>query len=96
MKQILGLDLGTNSIGWAVIENGGIKNSGVRTFLSDNRVKSFVIHNYLRNIHLTKNEIMTLSITATTGLISMINIPNWKFWLGLSVASFLTFLSKNK
>ena len=62
MKQILGLDLGTSSIGWAVIENGGIKNSGIRTILPKDHVKSFRIDSHFRSINLTRNEIMALSI----------------------------------
>lgn len=32
MKKILGLDLGTNSIGWALIENNNILGMGSRIF----------------------------------------------------------------
>ena len=32
MQKVLGLDLGTNSLGWGVVENNAVRNCGVLAF----------------------------------------------------------------
>lgn len=97
MSKILGLDLGTNSIGWAIIENEKLQDCGVRIFSGKSESRLIKTHYFKKTIDwllLKPNQILLIS-----GLffsLALLNIKNWQFWLGLSVASILTFLSKDK
>lgn len=96
MNKILGLDLGTNSIGWAIIENDKFRDCGVRIFSEQNESRLIKTNFFKKTIDwslLKTNQILLIS-----GLffsLTFLNLKNWQFWLGLSVASILTFLSKD-
>nr|WP_319999203.1 hypothetical protein [uncultured Draconibacterium sp.] len=94
MSKILGLDLGTNSIGWAIVENEKLQDSGVLIFLAKIECQ-LVRFNYFKKtidcLLLKANQI--LLILGLFFSLALLNLKNWLFWLGLAVASILTFLS---
>lgn len=99
MKRTLGIDLGTNSIGWALVEDNQIKELGTHVFtptskkLNVREVRPTLFDRF--NELSTNKKISTALITSMT-ILALVNIENWQFWLGLSIASLLTFLSINK
>ena len=83
MNRILGLDLGTNSIGWAIIDNetNSILNSGMRIFKTS--PKQRVIKN--KN---NQKAILPLNIISITSLfLVVLNFENWQFWLNVTLTS---------
>jgi hypothetical protein len=51
MAKILGLDLGTNSIGWALIDSNEIVGLGARIFPAPTPIKSIVPSKQMRTPH---------------------------------------------
>lgn len=82
MSRFLGLDLGTNSIGWAIIDDETNKplNFGVRFF--QNSLKSKIAKNKYNTAIVSLNIIIILSL-----LLSIFNIENWQFWLNISLTT---------
>ena len=99
MKRTLGIDLGTNSIGWALVEDNQIKELGTQIFASTNQnttlkeVKTSLIDKFKK---LSSNKKIATGLIATMTILTLVNFENWQFWLGLSISSLLTFLSINK
>lgn len=99
MGRTLGIDLGTNSIGWALVEDNQIKELGTHVFnptsqkLNIREVKPTLFDRF-RKLS-TNKKVSTALITSMT-ILTLVNIENWQFWFGLSIASLLTFLSINK
>jgi hypothetical protein len=101
MSRISGLVIGTNSIGWAIIDDSSNKiiDCGVRIFpnsLTKKRIKEnkFVLLNlvftqlYLFLKH-TNPIVLTLIFgSLITALLTILNFSNWQFWLN----PFLTIL----
>lgn len=103
MSKILGLNLGTNSIGWAIIDNEYNKTleSGVSSFPNNSlniRAKRRLSRRYLQklpskkeNKYLDKSNLTILcivTISIATGVLALVNEVNWQYWINLS----LTFL----
>ena len=96
MSKILGLDLGINSIGWAVIDNKTNQmDCGVRVF------KNVITqHNQpkLRKIRIKKIDISTkfiLSSILTSILfgLALLNIQDWQYWTSLGIGGLLVIIS---
>lgn len=86
MSRILGLDLGTNSIGWAIIDNetNSLLNSGMKIFKTS--LKQKVI-----NKKDNQKAIISLNAISITSLILVIlNFENWQFWLNVTLTSVIT------
>ena len=86
MSRILGLDLGTNSIGWAIIDNetNSLLNSGIKIFKTSPKQKV---------IKKKKNQkaFISLNIISITSLILVVlNFENWQFWLNITLTSVIT------
>lgn len=97
MSKTLGLDLGANSIGWAIVENENLLDCGVRIFSDQNETRLNETNFFKQAIDwslLKTNQIVLIS--ALFFSLTLMNFKNWQFWLGLSVASILTYLSKDK
>ena len=110
MTRILGLDLGTNSIGWSIINDNKIENIGVTISpnLNDsNKRKSnhryqdsqnISIINKLETVLRKKTTSIVLSIlTLLMFLFSFTFFENWQFWINLGIGSLIaTITFRNK
>lgn len=86
MSRILGLDLGTNSIGWAIIDNetNSLLNSGMKIFKTSPKQKVIKKKN-------NQKAIISLNAISITSLILVIlNFENWQFWLNVTLTSVIT------
>ena len=86
MSRILGLDLGTNSIGWAIIDNetNSLLNSGIKIFKTSPKQKVIKKKN-------NQKAIISLNAISITSLILVIlNFENWQFWLNVTLTSIIT------
>ncbi len=86
MSRILGLDLGTNSIGWAMIDNetNSLLNSGMRVFKTSPKQKVIRKRNNQKAI-ISLNTISIISL-----ILVIINFENWQFWLNVTLTSIIT------
>ena len=90
MSKILGVDLGNNSIGWAIVDD--VKNItlnyGVTTFkdFSKNK-KSSKKNNAILNLNL----LIAISI-----LFCILNYENWQFWLNIILTTFIAKITLRK
>ena len=96
MGRTLGLDLGTNSIGWAIIENNKIIQKGVRVLPNNEfrKEKSRIKRTNLISEIKTNSRLIAL-IFLTLLLFGMgILMPEfWQFWLNLGIAGIFTTLT---
>ena len=95
MSRILGLDLGSNSIGWAIIENNSISSHGVYiTKKEENKYSK----NIMRKTQKTLNDKLVISGTISVLLfvLASINLSNWQFWLNLGISALLVNISLRK
>ena len=108
MTKTLGLDLVTNSIGWAIIENDNDKilengisihpNNSVQT--RDNKKLSIKflqkVTSKTENKYLDKSKLIILSlltVSVTTGVLSLVNNANWQYWMNLSLTILVALLT---
>jgi ribulose kinase len=95
MGKYLGLDLGTNSIGWAIIDNdvNHAINSGVRIYKTGSKNKQFTP---VKKTKKRQKSCIVLCIISTILLIvSIIDIVNWQFWLNISLTPYISVLTLN-
>lgn len=99
MSKILGLDLGTNSIGWAIIntDTNQLESCGTRIFpnksarpnkVTKQKSKNFI--SVLKCLHF---------ISFATIALAIVDKANWQFWLNLALTTFvatLTLLHQDK
>ncbi|CAM2973416.1 hypothetical protein [Flavobacterium frigoris] len=93
MGKYLGLDLGTNSIGWAIIDNdtNHVINSGVNIYNTGFKNKQFTP---VKKTKKRQKSGMVLCVIATILLIvSIIDIVNWQFWLNISLTTYIAVLT---
>ena len=86
MSRILGLDLGTNSIGWAIIDNetNNLLNFGMKILKTSPRQKVIKKKN-------SQKAIISLNAISITSLILVIlNFENWQFWLNVTLTTVIT------
>ena len=97
MSKILGLDLGTNSIGWAFIESSEVADCGVSVNNNNDTSQSkptkskfaFLTSKLLQNFRLI---CLTLFSASMFGL--AIFMPSfWQFWINLGFAGILAILT---
>jgi ribulose kinase len=86
MSRVLGLDFGSNSIGWAIIDNetNSLLNSGMRVFKASPKQ---------RVIKKRENQkaFISLNVISITSLILVVlNFENWQFWLNITLTSVIT------
>ena len=86
MSRILGLDLGTNSIGWAIIDNetNSSLQSGMRIFKTSPKQKVIKKRNNQKAI-ISLNTISIISL-----ILVILNFENWQFWLNVTLTSVIT------
>ena len=106
MSKYLGLDLGTNSIGWTYvdltrIEKRQLRRKYQREQIFKNRIsKKDAIFSKIKNL-ITENfrNILLMIITVTLFLFSLIFTEFWQLFLNLGIGgliSILTLENKNK
>ncbi|MCF8363708.1 MAG: hypothetical protein K9G70_13905 [Prolixibacteraceae bacterium] len=74
MNKILGLDLGTNSIGWALIESNQIIEFGARVFPAPTHIKSIVPNKQVKTLQKQSIEAMTVHKQKSKGKTSRVFI----------------------
>ncbi|MCB9203323.1 MAG: hypothetical protein H6604_09835 [Flavobacteriales bacterium] len=108
MSKILGLDLGTNSIGWAIVdtETNSIVDCGARIFPTTQteknrkgrivtfRQKLTIKSNLIKHYVLSKPFLFGLTFISTlTFILTITDTKNWQFWLNISLTALLTLLT---
>lgn len=94
MRKILGLDLGTNSIGWALVneDTNKIIDLGAIIFpKKTSRTKKLLRSLKMRNKSLTISFLIIISVL--TLVLTLINKVNWQFWMNISLTTFVAILS---
>ena len=96
MSKILGLDLGTNSIGWAVIDNKTNQMScGVRILKNEiTQNNQFELKKLrLKRVDLSTKFILSSILTSTLFGLALINIQDWQYWTSLGIGGLLVIIS---
>jgi ribulose kinase len=95
MGKYLGLDLGTDSIGWAIIDNdvNHAINSGVRIYKTGFKNKQFTP--FKKTKKRQKSSIALCVIATILLIVSIIDIVNWRFWLNISLTTYISVLTLN-
>lgn len=106
MSKYLGLDLGTNSIGWALIDNDKIEKFGVRVFPGlaktlDTKSSKFdkiksVFYKLSKSIKRNSKQVILYSITLTMFSLTLVFPNNWQFWLNLGIGGLIATLTVSK
>ena len=106
MKNILGLDLGTNSIGWAMIDcdSKTAIESGVK--VSNQYSIDLIVNDLEQNIdrwRLTSKEnktnkiswslVFLIFISCSFALLTIINDSNWQLWMNFSFSALIVTLT---
>lgn len=100
MRGSLGLDLGRESIGWVLVYNDREIKTGTRIFPNTSIVNKRQ-NNPLKNVFIkTKtlplNQKVIIVLFAILIILTILDLPNWQFWLGLTITVLLTFLTIKK
>lgn len=86
MSKYLGLDLGSNSIGWAIIDDTAKKaiNFGVHNFNNTPCPKKIKIKD-------TKNQkiLMLNALIVISSVFCIANLENWQFWVNVILTTFI-------
>jgi hypothetical protein len=93
MSRVLGLDLGTNSIGWAIIntDTNKLESCGTRIFPNKSvRQKKVRQQRRTKFVSLVKS---LHFISFATLTLSLMDKANWQFWLNLALTTFLATLT---
>ena len=86
MSKYLGLDLGSNSIGWAIIDDSAKKtiNYGVHNFDNTNGKKRIKIEKQKNQTILILNILIGISAA-----FCIVNLENLQFWLNIILTIFI-------
>jgi RNase H-fold protein (predicted Holliday junction resolvase) len=97
MGQILGLDLGTNSIGWALVNDDKIDEMGIRVFpfiaIENQRQKNILKKGFIKLKAIPIKQKVTIVLFAVLTTLTIIDFSNWQFWLSLNITTCLTYLT---
>ncbi|MEO8237868.1 MAG: hypothetical protein ABI793_14880 [Flavobacterium sp.] len=109
MGRILGLDLGDNSIGWAIVDTdqNKIVNCGVKIFHTSqiskrkfrkqtielSKTRFKAIDFLLQNFKTTPYLFGLTFLTILTFTLTIINRQNWQFWLNIGLTALFTTLT---
>ena len=100
MSRILGLDLGENSIGWAIIKDNEIESTVMNT-LSDSKHNNFnkstsLLERIIIGLKLNYKTVFLYLITLLMFSFSIIFPSNWQFWINIGIGSLIATLTFNK
>lgn len=105
MGKILGLDLGTNSIGWAIIDCDTKKPIEcvailltMPIFRHQKQNKKQVLtrisyHNKIIESKYSSNLTILKTLATLTFILSLINNMNWQFWLNICITTLVALLT---
>ena len=96
MGKSMGLDIGTNSIGWAIIENNKVIQKGVRVLPNNEMEKNLSEMKRIDIISRIKtNSRFIVLIFLTLSLLGMVFLmPEfWQFWLNMGIAGIFAILT---
>lgn len=96
MARILGIDLGINSIGWALVEDNKVTNYGVQVFntkptkfkTTTSKIESLK-PTIRRNYQLICLTILTLFLFG----MAMLTPRFWQFWINLGISGIIAILT---
>ena len=99
MSKILGLDLGTNSIGWALLENDKVTDCGVQIFdkkptklkKTTNKIENLKSAIY-QNYQLISLTILTLFLFG----MAMLTPHIWQFWINLGIGGIIAIITTQR
>ena len=99
MARLLGLDLGTNSIGWALLENDKGIDYGVQ-ILDTKPTKFILTKSKIENIKsiISRNyEMISLTIlTLFLFFMAMLTPSFWQFWINLGIGGIIAILTTQR
>ncbi|WP_298117488.1 hypothetical protein [Flavobacterium sp.] len=86
MSKILGLDFGSNSIGWAIIDSEAksLLNFGMRV-LKISPKQRVIKKRINQKTFISLNIIFIISL-----ILVVLNFENWQFWLNITLTSVIT------
>jgi len=94
MSKILGLDLGTNSIGWAVIDsNSNQMDCGVRVFKNGLKLRKQTVSERIKRKTISTKIVLSSILTSSLFTIALININDWQYWTSLGIGGLLVIIS---
>ena len=95
MKNILGLDLGTHSIGWAIIDQDSNKVLNCRTtiFTLVKRRHQSTRSSYVFSFFKKRSLAILWIYFCFCNIALIIDFKNWQFWLNLIMTLFLSVIS---
>jgi hypothetical protein len=105
MNKTLGLDLGTNSIGWALIDNDDNQLLEIGVFIFPNNSFKTGAENRLgtRELPINKEKkyldksnliiLCLLTVSVVTGVLTLVNNSNWQYWMNLSITFLVALLT---
>jgi len=98
MSKFLGLDLGTNSIGWAILDNNKVVDCGVWIFPFENKLKyekpKILALLKFKDFVYKKFRVFTLTtITLTMFILSLIFAEFWQLFLNLAIGGLISILT---
>lgn len=99
MGKTLGLDLGTNSIGWALLENDKVTDCGVQIFdkkptklkKTTNKIENLKSAIY-QNYQLISLTILTLFLFG----MAMLTPHIWQFWINLGIGGIIAIITTQR
>jgi hypothetical protein len=105
MNKTLGINLGTNSIGWEIFDNknrvadSGVKLIDLRQAKRRNRTRKQItpttttlpIDNSVQKTPVTMK--IFYCLTATSFAMAIVDMNNWQFWINVVLTSLLTTLT---
>lgn len=99
MGKTLGLDLGTNSIGWALLENNKVTSYGIQIF-DTKRTELKKTSNKIENLKSTiRQNYQLISLTILTLFLFGMAVftPNiWQFWINLGIGGIIAILTTQR
>lgn len=95
MKKILGLDLGTNSIGWAIIDqdSGKVLNCGTKISPLVKRRHQAIRSSYVSSFFKKRSLAILWICLCFCNIALIIDFKNWQFWLNLIMTLLLSVIS---
>lgn len=94
MSKILGLDIGKNSIGWAVIDSKSNQmDYGVRVFKNGLNLRKQTVTEKIKRKTISTKIVLSSILTSSLFITALINISDWQYWTSLGIGCLLVIIS---